>query len=42
VTVERESHPQKDPLPSVSTDEGMQIDESDEQKQNASSPIDKS
>jgi hypothetical protein len=31
VTVERDSHPEKQLLPSFSTEEGMQIDESDEQ-----------
>jgi hypothetical protein len=30
VTVERDSHSRKDELPSVSTEEGIQIDESDE------------
>jgi hypothetical protein len=42
VTVERDSHREKQNLPSVSTDEGMQIDESDEQEENADSPIDES
>jgi hypothetical protein len=42
VTVERDSHPQKEPLPSVSTEEGMQIDESDEHLRNADSSIDDS
>jgi hypothetical protein len=42
VTVERDSHPEKHSLPSPSTDEGMQIDESDEQFQNVDSSIDES
>jgi hypothetical protein len=42
VTVERDSHPEKDWAPSVSTEEGMQIDESDEQFRNAPSAIDDS
>jgi hypothetical protein len=32
VTVERDLHSKKQDLPSVSTEEGMQIDESDEQE----------
>jgi hypothetical protein len=40
VTVERDLHRQKQLLPSVSTEEGMQIDESDGQNENAYSPID--
>jgi hypothetical protein len=35
VTVERDAQLQKQRLPRVSTDEGMQIDESDEHFQNA-------
>jgi hypothetical protein len=35
VTVERDLHPKKQFLARLSTDEGMQIDESDEQNQNA-------
>jgi hypothetical protein len=42
VTVERDSHPEKQDLPSISTDEGMKIDESDEQFRNAVSAIDES
>jgi hypothetical protein len=40
VTVERALHSWKQYSPSVSTGEGTQIDESDAQEQNASSPID--
>jgi hypothetical protein len=42
VTVERDSHPKKQYLPSISTEEGMKIDESDEQKENAEAPIHRS
>jgi hypothetical protein len=42
VTVERDLHPEKQYLPSVSTDEGMQIDESEEQYANAYSSMDES
>jgi hypothetical protein len=31
VTIERDSHPKKQDLPSILTEEGMKIDESDEQ-----------
>jgi hypothetical protein len=39
VTFEREEHPRKQQWPSHRTDDGMQIDESDEQSQNASDSI---
>jgi hypothetical protein len=39
VTVERALHLTKPQLPSVSTDEGIQIDESDEQPANDDSPM---
>jgi hypothetical protein len=42
VIVERDLHPQKQYLPSISTEEGMKIDESDEQYSNADSAIDES
>jgi hypothetical protein len=42
VSVERDLHPEKQFLPSLSTEEGMQIDDSDEQNQNADSPMDES
>jgi hypothetical protein len=42
VTVERDPHRQKHHSPTLSTQEGMQIDESDEQSQNADLPIDES
>jgi hypothetical protein len=42
VIVERESHPEKHSLPRLSTEEGMKIDESDEQQANGDSPIDES
>jgi hypothetical protein len=42
VTVERDVHKEKHDLPSISTEEGMKIDESDEQPQNADSAIDES
>jgi hypothetical protein len=42
VTLERDQHPQKQSLPSFSIEEGMQIDESDEQTENADSSIDDS
>jgi hypothetical protein len=42
VTIERDLHPEKQSLPRVSTDEGMEIDESDEQPQNARSEIEES
>jgi hypothetical protein len=42
VTAERDWHAQKQRLPSVSTEEGMQTDESDAQEQNAHSLIDES
>jgi hypothetical protein len=42
VTVERDWHKEKQYLPRRSTDEGMQIDESDEQFKNADSSIDES
>jgi hypothetical protein len=42
VTVERCSQPQKQPSLSILTDEGMQIDESDEQSANADFSIRKS
>jgi hypothetical protein len=42
VTAERRVHPQKQYWQSVSTDEGMQIDPSDEQPSNARSPMNKS
>jgi hypothetical protein len=35
VIVERELHPEKQPLQIFSTEEGIQIDESDEQLENA-------
>jgi hypothetical protein len=38
----RDVHPKKDNLPSVSTESGMQIDESDEQEKNDNSAIDES
>jgi hypothetical protein len=40
VTAERDTHSQKHLLPSVSTEEGMQIDASKEQSENADAPID--
>jgi HPt (histidine-containing phosphotransfer) domain-containing protein len=40
VTVERDLHPEKQSLPSISAEEGMKIDESDEQSRNAQSAID--
>jgi hypothetical protein len=39
VTAERERHPVKQDAPSACTEEGIQIDESDEQHANAESPI---
>jgi hypothetical protein len=42
VTIERDSHPEKHDLPSISIEEGMKIDESDEQPTNAYSAIDES
>jgi hypothetical protein len=42
VIVERDSHSEKQWSPSISTEEGMQIDESDEHFENAYSPIDES
>jgi hypothetical protein len=42
VTVERDSHPLTQYLPSISTEEGMKTDESDERQQNAYSAIDES
>jgi hypothetical protein len=42
VTVERGLHSEKQELPSFSTEEGMQIDESDEHQANARSSIDES
>jgi hypothetical protein len=39
VTVESIEHSQKHPRPSISTEEGMQIDESDEQCLNTSDSI---
>jgi hypothetical protein len=42
VTIARVSHPPKQRLDRVSTDDGMQIDCSDEQFLNADSPIDES
>jgi hypothetical protein len=39
VIVERELHPQKQDSQIFSTEEGIQIDESDEQFLNAESPI---
>jgi hypothetical protein len=40
--VKRRPHEQKHPRPSVSTDEGIEIDDNDEQPENADSPIDES
>jgi hypothetical protein len=34
VTVERDPHPEKQPMPRLSTEEGMQIDERNEHSQN--------
>jgi hypothetical protein len=42
VTIERDSHPAKHDLSSIWTEEGMKIDESDEQPANADSAIDES
>jgi hypothetical protein len=42
VIVERDLHSEKQYLPSIWTDEGMKIDESDEQPENADSAIDES
>jgi hypothetical protein len=42
VPVERDSHLLKHCWQSVSTDEGIQIDESDEQSSNAEGPMDES
>jgi hypothetical protein len=42
VTVERDLHPEKHSLPSIWTEEGMKIDESDEHCQNAELAIDES
>jgi hypothetical protein len=40
VTAERDLHRKKQDLPSFSTEEGIQLDESDEQIPNADSAID--
>jgi hypothetical protein len=42
VIVEKDLHSRKDQFPSSLTEEGMQIDESDEQESNANAPIDES
>jgi hypothetical protein len=42
VTVKRDAHPEKHFSPSVSTEEGMQIDESEKQLRNAYSSMDDS
>jgi hypothetical protein len=42
VRIEREWHPEKHSLPSLSTEEGMQIDESDGHEENAYSSIEES
>jgi hypothetical protein len=42
VSIERDLHPWKLDLPSISTEEGMQIDESNGHEQNADSAIDES
>jgi hypothetical protein len=42
VTIERDLHSEKQYLPTISTEEGMKIDESDKQFQNAYSAIDES
>jgi hypothetical protein len=39
VTIERDSHPEKQALPRISREEGMQIDESDEHPNNADCSI---
>jgi hypothetical protein len=42
VTVERDLQKEKHDLPSISTEEGMKIDENNEQPENADSAIDES
>jgi hypothetical protein len=42
VTVERDLHSEKHLAPNILTEEGMKIDESDEEEANADSAIDES